>query len=65
MKSSFYFLGVFKFFFAPLKSPSTKDYSSLDAFLTLAVCLCVLWVRLGKCVFGESIVKKLKNLIDW
>lgn len=66
MKSSFYFLGVYKFFFAPLKSPRTMNYrSSLDAFITLAICLCVLWVTLGKCVFGESVVEKVKNLIDW
>lgn len=54
MESSFYFLGVYKFFFAPLKRPHTKYYSSLDAFVTLAICLGVLWVRRGKmCVWGE------------
>lgn len=63
MESSFYCLGVYKFFFAPLKSPRTKYYhSSLNVFITLAICLCVLWVRLGKCVLGESIVEKLENL---
>lgn len=65
MESSFYCSGVYKLLFAPLKSPHTKYYrSSLDVFITLAICLCVLWVRLGKCVLGESIVENLENLID-
>lgn len=62
----FLFFGCLQILFCPLKSPRTKNYhSSLDAFITLAICLCLLWVRLGKCVFGEGIVEKRKNLIDW
>lgn len=65
MESRFYFLGVCKFFFAALKSPHTKYYhSSLDVFITLAICFCVLWVRLGKCVFEENIVKRLENFME-
>lgn len=53
-RAVFYFLGVYKLFSAPLKSPRTKYYhSSLDASITLAIWLFVFWVRLGKCVLGR------------
>lgn len=65
MESSFLFFGCLQILFRPSQKSCTKYYhSSLDASITLAVCLCVLQVRLGKCLFGESIVEKIENLIN-